>query len=72
MIHDDDVSGGRGMLVYTWPKPLIDRALTEAVPARETLKPRDAGVYSLLVAVPTLNTNPFLLLPHKEEKQFIG
>ena len=62
-------------MVYTWPKPLIDKALTEAVPVRETLKPRDAGVYSLqalVVAVLTLNTNPFLLSPRKAEKQFVG
>ena len=38
LMHDDKVSGGRGDAAA---KPLIDKALSN-----ETLKPRDAGVYS--------------------------
>ena len=42
---------------------------------RETLKPRDAGVYSqqaLVAAEITLNANSCLLLPRKAQKQFIA
>ena len=61
LTHDDEVSGGRGMLVYARRKPLIDKA-----PRRDSgRRLRLHSLQALVVAKPTLNANPFLFLLRK-------